>query len=463
MVAYTRMGEKCKQRKALSLKAVGWIIAAISFVISASLIASLFDLSNRYNRLRTSTAEYMSWKTTALDVELASDYLTEQVRSFVITRDDQNIDNYFFEIKVTKRRDHAIERFKENLEGTTVYGNLNIAVSESIHLMDSEYYAMRLVIEGEHSTLTNYPEEIRNVVLQDEDLALDDDAKFARATDIVFGENYNFKKDVILNNVNLAISTLDYMLESNVTKSAENLKRILIIQQGLIAINIIFLASVIVLMHVYLIKPVNGAARHISNGEEIPVRGIREYRLIAETYNVILKQNNNIKEELEFEATHDKTTGLLNRSGYDAVYKKVQLSKAAFILCDIDEFKGFNDKYGHEMGDKVLIKVADKIKSTFNDDNSHVFRIGGDEFAIIYENVEENFIYELLSRFNKMNEKLKHRNGIVPPIALSGGIAKGDEMDTTDTLFRKADIALYFVKKHGRGKIEIYNIDMKRE
>ena len=463
MVAYIRMGEIHKQRKALSLKAVGWIIAAISFVISASLIASLFDLSNRYTRVRSSTAEYMSWKSTALDVQLASDYLTDEVRSFVITKDDKHLDNYFFEAKVTKRRDHAIERIKANLEDTTVYGNLNIASAESIRLMNSEYYAMRLVVDGKHSTLANYPEEIRSVILTDEDIALSDDDKFLKAIDIVFGDVYCDKKETIITNVNLAISTLDAMLENNVNQSADNLKRILVIQQCLIGVNVVFLASVIVLMHLYLIKPVNEAAKHISNREEIPIRGIREYRLIAETYNVILEQNNNIREELEFEATHDKTTSLLNRSGYDTIYKKVELSKTAFILCDIDEFKGFNDKYGHEMGDKVLIKVAEKIKSTFNDDNSHVFRIGGDEFAIIYENVEESFIYELLSRFNKMNEELKHRNGIVPPIALSGGIAKGDEMDTTDTLFRKADIALYFVKKHGRGKIEIYNVDMKRE
>lgn len=464
MLVYTRMSAKTKSKKGLSLKTFGWIITGISLLISTSLIVSLYAISNRYERVRASIEEHSKWEEITKDVQSASDYLTEQVRSYVITKKDTYLVNYFHEALHEQRREKAIEQIQKYLENTSVYENVTVAINESMELMNEEYYAMRLIVEAKHSSLSDYPEEIQNVVLSSEDIALSDEEKSALAIDIVYGNEYNDAKDIITSNINLAVHTLHEMQEASVNDSSESLRKILIFQECLIIVNVLFLAGVIVLMYLYLINPVYRAAGDISRREKMSIKGIKEYRLIAQIYNNILEQNNSIRETLEFEATHDKTTGLLNRTGYDTVYKSIQLSKAAFILCDIDEFKGFNDQYGHEMGDKVLIKVSEKIKNAFNDENAHAFRIGGDEFVIIYENVEESFIYELIKRFNKMNDELKHRgNSIIPPIALSAGIAKGDEMDTTDTLFRKADIALYFVKKHGRGKIEIYNVDMKRE
>ena len=120
---------------------------------------------------------------------------------------------------------------------------------------------------------------------------------------------------------------------------------------------------------------------------------------------------------------------------------------------DVDGFKEINDKYGHDMGDRVLVKLAETLESNFNEDNAYVFRIGGDEFAILIENVDENIGDSLVERLEKINKLLSTSKGKIPAFSLSIGMAHGDEDDTTDTLFKKADNALYKVKKSGKSGV----------
>ena len=440
--------------KGVSLKFIGWIISLVAVLISGSLILSSAFLTQEYVEVNETTQKYLNMKDVAADVRLASDYLTDQVRTFVITHEKEYMDNYFVETKVTKRRETALEKLHDNIKDTDVHdyvhGCIETAINESKSLELLEYEAMKLVSVN-HSIDYSMYKEVENI-----DITSYTGDRDQEAINKVFGNGYMSSKKIINDNINNAISKLDDAMEGNVVSSTNKLKILMFFQTGLIVANIIFVASLIVLMHIYIILPMNKAVNSLLNNEEVSAHSNREFNYLAETYNAIHRQNENVKEKLKYEAEHDKLTGLYNRTGYDALYRRIRLDKAIYILLDIDKFKEVNDTLGHEMGDKVLIRTAQTIEKYFNDDNSYAFRIGGDEFAIIIENADYSLNDTVIEKCRQLDEELSKKKGNLPGTTLSIGVAHGEESDTRDTLFKKADKALYKVKNEGKADVNLY-------
>ncbi len=151
-------------------------------------------------------------------------------------------------------------------------------------------------------------------------------------------------------------------------------------------------------------------------------------------------------------------TGLWNRS---YLTQKIELSlaqgtSAAYMIVDVDHFKSVNDKLGHIVGDQVLNRLAHMMMEYFPEDS--VGRLGGDEFVIFMENPPSNErLSERLSAFQAaVNADLKEAtNGIA---SLSIGIALApQDGNNMDTLYDKADRALYVVKKEGRNNFRFYD------
>ncbi|MBP5417145.1 MAG: diguanylate cyclase [Clostridiales bacterium] len=157
-------------------------------------------------------------------------------------------------------------------------------------------------------------------------------------------------------------------------------------------------------------------------------------------------------------ASKDPMTGLWNRS---YLTQKIEVSlaqgtSAAYMIVDVDHFKSVNDKLGHIVGDQVLNRLAHMMMEYFPDDS--VGRLGGDEFVIFMENPPSNDrLSERLSAFQAaVNADLKEAtNGIA---SLSIGIALApQDGNNMDTLYDKADRALYVVKKEGRNNFRFYD------
>ena len=444
-----------KAVKGISIKTIGIFISAISAVISGFLIASLFLLSSNYRKVNNYTQAYMQWENVASDIQSASDYLTSEVRSFVVTGKKEHMDHYFYESNVSRRRDIALNELKEHLHGTSVESYVVTAYNESMDLMNQEFYAMRLVSDVRSVDYSTH-REIIDVVISDADLALSDEEKLAKASNLVFGEGYHRKKEIITSNVQNAVESLDKMMQDDVNNASKKLKRTMIIQQAFIAVNVIFLISFVFILIFVFLKPLQQTVIHLENDEEQDEKGVKELAYVSKTYNKTYSQNKNIKERLIYEAEHDKLTRLYNRTGYDTIYKRADLSNTVYILIDADNFKQINDEYGHAMGDKVLVRVAKTLNKYFGDDvDANIFRIGGDEFTVLIENFNPKNFDALHAKLRKMNEEISQKSGEIPGISLSIGVAYGKGADTTDTLFRKADKALYYVKKHGRHDVSI--------
>lgn len=195
----------------------------------------------------------------------------------------------------------------------------------------------------------------------------------------------------------------------------------------------------------------------------------KKYTLKLEKTN--LKLINHIKDKIRAEEQtrhyvyHDALTELPNRKmmleNLSKLLESPNKSFAIFFL-DLDGFKHINDNFGHQVGDKVLKKVATRLKDTIDPHNT-ISRIGGDEFVIILENLKSNtYIQEIATRIQKVLKKPFIYNEESLIIGASIGISIFPKHgEDSDTLINNADLAMYEVKKNSGYDYAIYSSKMK--
>lgn len=161
----------------------------------------------------------------------------------------------------------------------------------------------------------------------------------------------------------------------------------------------------------------------------------------------------------------DQLTNVPNRRGINERLK-MELervdrygSKTFVSVIDIDNFKKINDKFGHDAGDKVLKEVAYMYGKNLRR-NDFIGRLGGDEFVIILTNTDHNNAKIAMNRIKEIIPKAyitNNKTAIIDkktPLTASIGIAKIKPSDTLESIFKRADTAMYKAKKSKRYKIK---------
>lgn len=169
-------------------------------------------------------------------------------------------------------------------------------------------------------------------------------------------------------------------------------------------------------------------------------------------------------DDLRNRAERDLLTNLLNKRTFERSVEDVVSGHSgkefgALLVIDLDNFKGVNDNYGHAVGDKVLISVADKMRETFRQQD-YLGRIGGDEFAVylifkdtVKEEERSKIIQARASHFGKMIEEIARENGLDHVTSCSIGIALEPQQGTCyEVLYQKADQAMYQAKNAGKNQ-----------
>lgn len=162
----------------------------------------------------------------------------------------------------------------------------------------------------------------------------------------------------------------------------------------------------------------------------------------------VTAEQKNLQREA-YNATHDPLTGVKNRAGYNHIMNNVDLSKCFLVLFDLDSFKQTNDVHGHDVGDKVLVEVANVVKKHFREEDE-LCRIGGDEFAIVLHNVDKNIVDEVSKRIKDINDELAGEDNGLPTPTISAGGAFGEGAENSEELLNNADHALYQTKFSGK-------------
>ena len=447
--------------KGLPLKKLNYLMAGITIFISAVLLFTIIGTMRGYREMKQTTDNYIDWHQSANDLQMSSDYLTEQARCFAETGYKIYLDSYFEEANVTRRRDKALEHIKSAVsDDSEIYLSLQSAMKESLELMNREYYSMKLTALGFGIDLSTLPDEVRNVKLRDTDAGLSPEEMKDLARTYVFNDEYHAYKQKISNGTQKCLSLLISETEKKQEDAAENLHKLLRNQQILIIILIVIVAAIILLTSFQVIAPLLRAIPHIRSEKPIPLMGSYEFRFLAKTYNQMYEANKKTKKKLVYEAIHDPLTGLYNRNGYEELCKELNIGTSALLIIDVDNFKNINDTYGHDVGDSILCVVSESIRKSFRAVD-FACRIGGDEFAVIMIGTSADHIELIQQKIDNINRELdEYMEGKPVTTAVSCGIAFGEDGMHYDELFKKADIALYYVKEHGKKGSAFYTDEL---
>lgn len=166
-------------------------------------------------------------------------------------------------------------------------------------------------------------------------------------------------------------------------------------------------------------------------------------------------------EEEKLKARTDALTGLPNRAAYNDhmtnEFERWSRYQQGFSVAigDLDFFKRINDNYGHLAGDKVLRLVA-KVLSKNLRSSDFISRFGGEEFVILLPSTE---LAEATKAVEKLRESISRSpfnfHGEPVTITMSFGVAQAQEGDTAESLFERADAALYTAKQNGRNQVSV--------
>jgi diguanylate cyclase (GGDEF)-like protein/PAS domain S-box-containing protein len=178
-----------------------------------------------------------------------------------------------------------------------------------------------------------------------------------------------------------------------------------------------------------------------------------------------ITERKRIEEQLLRNTFYDALTALPNRVLFqDRLTRAIERSKRKIdyrfgvLFLDLDGFKGINDRFGHGIGDMFLVEIAKRLESCLRSGDT-IARFGGDEFAVLLEDVKE------VSDATNVAKRIQ--NAIALPLSLNGheifttasiGIAlsgSGNKDDEPDTLLRDADIAMYQAKQEGKARFRV--------
>ncbi|ADG74433.1 diguanylate cyclase/phosphodiesterase with PAS/PAC sensor(s) [Cellulomonas flavigena DSM 20109] len=174
-------------------------------------------------------------------------------------------------------------------------------------------------------------------------------------------------------------------------------------------------------------------------------------------------------EMLTHRAMHDPLTGLANRTLLQEVLQTAlaqpgAVDRIAVLACDLDGFKGINDRYGHAAGDDILVHVAGVLRAA-SAGSGTVARLGGDEFVVVVQDVHAaKAVFEVANEIHSgLAEPVRvgrRRLGVAASVGIA--LAEPHLVEAgAPTLLAAADAALYRAKQSGRGRTEVYDTSME--
>ncbi|WP_418230619.1 diguanylate cyclase, partial [Butyricicoccus sp.] len=388
-----------------------------------------------------------------------SDYLIKQVRMYTATGQREYMDNYFEELNTTRRRENALEYFAEHYGDTDAFTLLKSAMTTSQNLSYTDRYAMRLVAQATLADESSWPTEIRSVSLHDSDITMADSEKMRKAQQLVCNDQYQNMRDDVNEKITESMDSLTALTRSRQSGAEAVFTGVYRKIELCAALLVLLMLEICMITRHLVVKPLMDYGQSIRRGEIFPVVGAAELQDLALTYNEVYRENQETQKIIRHEAEHDALTGALNRGSFEKIlniYKNGE-KPFAMIICDIDIFKHVNDTYGHAVGDEILKKVANLLQTTFRSVD-YVCRIGGEEFAVIMVDVNQELSYTIREKITVINKQLYCPTDDLPAVSLSVGVAFTDRANPGESIFKDADKALYRVKQNGKHGCGFYSV-----
>ena len=443
------------------------LLIAVGLLLAIALVLSTGQIRSAFRTVFSVTDQYLASQQTTGMLDSLSASILQECLSFL----DDGEPGHVFAIEGQRAALNgqlaATAHLRNRSEITEALQHQDAALSAFWELDQMETRALRLHAETLRVPLQAYPAFLQEAELSEADAALSPEEKRQAARDLLSSETFiniqnRMSEEINQNHQKLSQeATADFRREENLVQSV--LK-----SQMLLIIFVILLAVLALLANRFLmIRPIQESIGVLDRREPIPVKGSYEVRHLAEAYNAVLKDNVEKQEALSYTASHDALTGVLNRAAFESAYKACSADEhGGLIIVDVDRFKHFNDEFGHDVGDHVLVTVAQTIQAHFREEDI-LCRIGGDEFVILMRNTGLSHADVLHAKIDLINAELtdasgKDRRSV---ISISAGMAFKEQLREGQDLFKCADTALLRVKGHGKTACGLYDpeIDIPRE
>jgi len=181
-------------------------------------------------------------------------------------------------------------------------------------------------------------------------------------------------------------------------------------------------------------------------------------------------ENARLYQQLHHQAFHDPLTRLPNRALFTdrlehALARGQRLrAQLGVLFIDVDDLKTVNDRLGHAKGDAVLIAFAERLRMSLRDGDTAA-RIGGDEFAVLLEDLVDALEIEDAARriLDVMSQPIPINGSLITTGVSIGICTTGSGVDTADTVMRNADYAMYQAKMLGKGRAEVFRPSMRED
>jgi diguanylate cyclase (GGDEF)-like protein len=212
----------------------------------------------------------------------------------------------------------------------------------------------------------------------------------------------------------------------------------------------------------------SGATDYITKPINLSILRQRVRNLVRQSYLIKnqLSELQQANQNLKLLANIDSLTKLSNRRDFDRYieqeWERMQRSRSplSLIMCDVDFFKNYNDRYLHPNGDKCLIKVAMALRNTVRRSGDLVARYGGEEFAVILPNTDALGAVSVAEKIRLAVKDLQithESSAIAPYVTVSVGVSTIIPTHESEfqTLIDTADRALYQAKFQGRDRVKM--------
>ena len=443
-----------KKYKAISIRTFGIMMIIVACIMAFILQLSIHNVKDASNQTQESTNDYIDGELALLATKSDSDSMIERVRSFVSTGKKEFLDDYIVNLKDNEARARTFEETTQKLNNTTSYTHLLSAMDRIDEMIALEMHSLKLAISGYGINEKEYSNVLILPELTDEEKKLSDAEKISKANDLLLNDEYQKIRSSFVKEIDFCLNELTEIT----TRSREENYRIITNLQNRqrieVTISLILVILDVLTFWIFIVRPLSRNTHHIDQGELLEVKGLEEVQIMADAYNRMYERVEKDKEKLSYEASHDSLTGLLNRNAYNFYMKELDGKDFCFILLDVDDFKGFNDTLGHDMGDRVLQKISRVLSSNVRSEDL-VFRLGGDEFTIVLQGAGKDSIDVIEKKMEKIRDDLLARDDRIPEIRISlGATFSSGELDA-ERVYKEADLALYKAKEE-KNKLVFY-------
>ena len=359
---------KKEKWKGIRISVFNALMIVFSTVLYICLLKATAYTIHNYEQLVVMNDARMQLEEAARTVMRASDYLTEQVRLYVQTQDEDYAWEYFEETSVTKSREKALELMRRHSIIPSKEVALAQAVSESNELMVRELYAIALVASAKGHVGTSALPVLAGTMLEPADAALSPEEKIEKARTMVFDTEYQTMKSEIYEHLDSFTQSILTSTETQLTGGLNTLYNSIQTQRALMTVLVVLNLITFFVITLLVVRPLHGCIRSIRERALFREIGAYEFRYLARIYNDINQRSDALaasEANLRSKVEKDEITGLYNRPYF---YKKVkerirESDKEMYIITvDISNFKIVNEHYGMKTGDRLLKEIGTQLR-----------------------------------------------------------------------------------------------------